>query len=99
MRYKPYKDLQSLFMHTHYEKNLLIDFVIELPIFTNLKGDNYNSILVIIDWLTKMGHYEPMKIIIDAFKLAEVILDVVVQYHGLPNSIVSDWSSVFTSKF
>ena len=31
--------------------------------------------------------------------LAEVILDVVVRHHGLPDSIVSDRGSLFTSKF
>ena len=46
-----------------------------------------------------MVHYEPVKITIDAQKLAEVILDVVVRHHGLPDSIVSDRGSLFTSKF
>lgn len=36
---------------------------------------------------------------INAPGLAEVILDVVVRHHGLPNSIVSDRGAVFTSKF
>lgn len=46
-----------------------------------------------------MIYYEPVKITINAFSLAKVIIDVVVQYYGLPNSIISDWSSVFTLKF
>ena len=46
-----------------------------------------------------MVHYEPVKITIDALGLAEVILDVVVWHHGLPDSIVSDRGSLFTSKF
>ncbi len=56
-------------------------------------------ILVIVDRLTKMVHYEPVKVTIDAPGLAEVILDVVVRHHGLPDSIVSDRGSVFTLKF
>lgn len=39
------------------------------------------------------------QITIDASGLAEVILDVVVRHHGLPDSIVSDRGSVYTSKF
>ena len=62
-------------------------------------GDSYNSILVIVDWLTKMVHYEPVKITIDAPGLAEVIINVVVRHHGLPDSIVTDRGSLFTSKF
>ena len=56
-------------------------------------------ILVIIDRLTKMVHYEPVKVTIDAPGLVEVILDVVVRHHGLPDSIVTDRGSLFTSKF
>ena len=76
-----------------------MDFVTGLPISTDWKEDNYDSILVIVDWLTKMVHYEPVKITIDAPGLAEVIIDVVVRHHDLPNSIVTDRGSLFTSKF
>ena len=55
-----------------------MDFVTGLPISTNWKGDSYDSILVIVDWLTKMVHYKPVKITIDSPGLAEVIIDVVV---------------------
>ena len=70
-----------------------------LPISTDWKSDSYDSILVIIDRLTKMMYYEPVKVTINASGLAEVILDVVVRYHGLPDSIVLDRGSLFTSKF
>ena len=76
-----------------------MNFVAGLPILTDWKGDNYDSILVIIDWLIKMVHYEPVKVTIDVPGLAEVIIDVVVRHHGLPNSIVTDRRSLFTSKF
>ena len=46
-----------------------------------------------------MVHYKPVKIIIDAPGLAEVIIDMVVCYHGLLDSIVTDKGSLFTSKF
>ena len=61
-----------------------------LLLFNDWKSDSYNLILVIIDRLTKMVHYEPVKIIIDTPRLAKVILDVVVRHHGLPDSIISD---------
>ena len=99
VRHKRYRDLQSLPVFTNRWKDLLIDFVTGLPISTNWKGESYDSILVIVDQLTKMVHYEPVKVTIDAFGVTEVIIDVVVRHHGLPNSIVSDQGSVFTSKF
>ena len=55
-----------------------MDFVTELPISTDWKGDSYDSILVIVNRLTKMVHYKPVKVTINAPGLAEVILDVVV---------------------
>ena len=70
-----------------------------LPLFADWKGDNYDLILVIVDYLTKMVHYEPVKIIIDVPRLAEVIIDVVVRHHGLPDPIISDRGAIFTSKF
>ena len=78
VRHKPYGDLQSLPIPTHRWKDLSMDFVTGLSISTDWKGDSYNSILVIVDRLTKMVHYEPVKVTIDAPGLAEVILDVVV---------------------
>ena len=44
-------------------------------------------------------HYEQVKVTIDASGLAKVILDMVVWYHGLLNSIVTDKGFFFTSKF
>ena len=76
-----------------------MDFVTGLPISINWKRDSYNSILVIVDWLTKMVHYELVKIIIDALRLAKIIIDVVVRYYDIPDSIVTDQGSLFTSKF
>ncbi len=79
-----------------------MDFVTGLPISTNWKDESYDPILVVVDRLTKIIHYEPVKVTIDALGLAEVIINVVVRdfrYHGLPDSIVSDRGSVFTSKF
>ena len=47
-------------------------------------------ILVIVDWLTKIVHYKSVKITINVLGLAEVIIDVVVCYYGVPESIVTD---------
>lgn len=76
-----------------------MDSVTGLPISTDWKGDSYDSILVIVDRLTKMIHYEPVKVTIDAPGLAEVILDVVVRHHHPSDSIVANRGSLFASKF
>ena len=76
-----------------------MDFITKLPLSYDWKGDSYNSIHVIVDRLTKMMHYEPVKVTIDAPGLVEVIIDVVVWHYGLPDSIVTNRGSLFTSKF
>ncbi len=76
-----------------------MDFVTRLPVSTNWKGETYDSILVIVNRFTKIVYYELVKVTINALGLAEVIIKVVLRHHGLPDSIVSDYGSVFTSKF
>ena len=46
-----------------------------------------------------MIYYKLVKITINALGLAEIIIDVVVYYHSFPNSIVTDKSSFFITKF
>ena len=96
---KPYGDLQFLAIPTHHWKDLLMDFVTSLIISTDWKEDSYDSILIIVDRLTKMVHYELVKVTIDAPGLAKVIINVVVRHHGFSDSIVSDRGLFFTSKF
>ena len=99
VRHKPYGDLQSLLVPTHRWKDLLMDFVTGLPLFADWKGNSYDLILVIVDHLIKMVHYEPVKVTIDAPELAEIIINVVIRHHGLPDFIISDQGAIFTSKF
>ena len=99
VRHRPYGDFQSLLILTHQWKDLSIDFVTRLPILVDWKRDNYDSIIVIIDQLIKMIYYKLVKVTINARELAKVILDVVVRHHRLPDLIVSDRGSLFTSKF
>ena len=76
-----------------------MDFIMGLPVLTDWKRDSYDSILVIVNRLTKMVHYKLVKVTIDAPGLAEVIINKVVRHHGLPNSIITNRGLLFTSKF
>ena len=51
---------------------------------------SYDSILVIVVWLTKMIHYKPVQITIDAPGLAKVLIDLAAQHHDLPDLIVNN---------
>lgn len=98
VRYKLYKKLQSLQLLTHHWKNLSIDFVEGFLVSKNWIGKTYNSTLVTVNQLTKIVHYEPFKVIINASWLAKVIIDVIVCHHNLLDSITSNQKLVFTSK-
>lgn len=43
--------------------------------------------------------YKPVNTIIDIADLAEVIINTIVRYRGLTESMISDRRSLFTSKF
>lgn len=43
-----------------------------------------------------MAYYNPDKTIIDLAGLVEVIIDLIIRYHGLLQSIISDGGSLFT---
>ena len=96
---KPYGDIQSLPVPTHRWKDLLMDFITGLPILTDWKGDSDDSILVIVDLLTKMIYYKLVKVTINTLGLAEVIINVGMRHHGLLDSIVTNRGLLFTSKF
>lgn len=57
-RHKTYGNLQSMPIPTHAWKNLSMDFVTGLAMSKDWKGTSYDSILVIVDRLTKIVHYE-----------------------------------------
>jgi transposase InsO family protein len=71
-----------------------MDFITDLPIVRAK-----NSILVVVDRLTKMAHFTPCSKSITAEETTQLILDKIVGLHGLPEEIVSDKGPRFASKF
>ena len=61
------------------------DFITKLPL-----AQGYSSILVVVDWLTKMVHFVPTTEKTSAEGLAKLFRDNVWKLHGLPKSIISD---------
>ena len=97
--YKPYGNFQLLPVPTHRWKDLSMDFVTGLPVSIDWKGDSYNSILVIVNQLTKMVHYKLVKITVNASGLVEIIIDVVVRHHRFLDLIVTNKGFLFNSNF
>ena len=88
--YKLYSNLQFLPVSTHYWKNLLIDFIMSLPILTEWKRNIYDSIFAIINWLTKMVYYKLIKVIMEALGFIKVSINIMIRYHSLSNLIITD---------
>ncbi|KAK1687113.1 hypothetical protein QYE76_047961 [Lolium multiflorum] len=72
-----------------------MDFITGLP--KSSKGND--SIWVVVDRLTKVAHFIPVKTTYQGPKLAELYISRIVTLHGTPKSIVSDRGSQFTSRF
>ena len=56
-------------------------------------------IWVVVDRLTKVAHFIPVKTTYTSAKLAKIYMTRIVCLHGVPRTIVSDRGTQFTSKF
>jgi hypothetical protein len=72
-----------------------MDFIVGLP----RTQARYNSIWVIVDRLTKVAHFIPVKMTYSGAKLAELYMSQIVCMHGVTKKIVWDRASQYTSKF
>ena len=63
------------------------------------KSNNFDYLLVITDQLTSQVHLVPTMMIITARGVVWLILKEVMRLHGIPESIVSDEDTKFTSIF
>jgi len=71
-----------------------MDYIISLP-----PSQGYSAILVIIDRFSKIVHFIPTTNEVDTPTIASLFLDHIYKLHRLPDDIVSDYGSTFTSKF
>ena len=74
---------------------IAMDFVFCLP----RTSSGFDSIWVIVDRLTKLAHFLPIKKTYTTDKLAKLYINRIVYLHGVPESIVSDRGVTFTSIF
>jgi transposase InsO family protein len=72
-----------------------MDFIVGLP----RTRTGYDSIWVVVDHLTKVVHFIPVKTTYNSAVLAELYMARIVSLHGVPKKIVSDIGTQFTSHF
>jgi hypothetical protein len=78
--------LQSLPIPTWKWEDLIMDFIVGLP--RTAKG--FDSIWVIVDRLTKIGHFLPVKTSYSVLTYAQVYIARILSLHGILKTIVSD---------
>ena len=93
-RHAPYGILQPLSIPQRAWQDISMDFVTSLP-----WSKGKNAILIVVCRLTKMCHLIPCRDMITAEELACLLTKYVARINGLPQSIVSDRGSIFTSRF
>nr|GEW79232.1 putative reverse transcriptase domain-containing protein [Tanacetum cinerariifolium] len=76
-------------------ENITMDFINKLP----RTSSGHDSILVIVDRLTKSAHFLAIREDYKTKKLARLYINEIVARHGVPVSIISDHDSYFTSRF
>lgn len=71
-----------------------MDFIEGLP-----KVQGVDTVMVVMDSLTKYAHFLPISHPYTVKEIAELFIQEVVRLHGFPSSIVSDRDKVFLSNF
>ncbi|KAM5344467.1 hypothetical protein ACJ41O_001495 [Fusarium nematophilum] len=77
-----------------------MDFITKLPLSEEpATGNFYDSILVIVDRLTKFSYFIPYRESTNAEEFAYLFYYNIARTHGLPSEIISDRGPPFMSKF
>ncbi|WMV37845.1 hypothetical protein MTR67_031230 [Solanum verrucosum] len=92
---KPRGLSQDISIPTWKWKELNMDFIVGLP----RTRRQYDSIWVIIDRMTKLVHFIPIKVSYSVEDYAKLYLKEIVRLHRVPLSIISDGGTQFTFQF
>ena len=91
---KEAKLLRPLPISTKSWKSISIDFMTHLP-----ESTGFDSIMVVVDRVSKMAHFVPMRDTATAQEVGQLYFDKVVKHHGVRKSIILDRDPKFTSCF
>jgi hypothetical protein len=87
--------LQPLLVPEWKWETISLDFITGLP-KTQKQND---SIMVVIDKLSKYAHFIPVKSTFKVINIAEIFMKEIFRLHGIPKMVISDRDIKFTSTF
>ena len=91
---KPAGLLQPLSIPCQVWDDITLDFIEGLSC-----SQGKNTILVVVDRLSKFAHFMPLAHPFSAKTVVERFVDGVVKLHGMPKTIISDRDPIFISKY
>ena len=94
--HKPFGLLNPLPVPLEPWHTVTMDFITDLPLSSTYGSTTWDSILVVVDKLTKMAHYIPVRKIMSVADFIEVFIQEVVKHHGVPEVLVTDRDKLFT---
>jgi hypothetical protein len=74
---------------------IMMDFITKLP----RSSKQHDSIMVIVDNLTKASHFVPVKSTYKASNIVDIYMREIAKLCGVPKTIVPDRDPKFTSNF
>ena len=86
--------LQPLQIPKSIWKHVSIDFILGLP-----RSTGYDTILMVVDRLSKYSHFILLKHHYTGRSIAEIFVKDIVCLHGIPKPILGDRDPLFMSKF
>jgi hypothetical protein len=91
---KPFGELLPLPIPEHTWDTTSVNFIVELP-----NSHGFDMTMVIVDSVTKRGHFIPTHTTVTTLGSARLYLQHVWKLHGLPRSMVSDRGPQFVAEF
>ena len=99
-RDKRYDEIKWLEVPEGPWKSVTMNFIVKLSSLKDSAWEvRFDSILMIVDWLTKYTMFILFRKSATASVLMYIILQKLVSNHGLSKKFITDWDKLFTSKF
>ena len=76
-------------------ESISMDFIVGFPKTQN----NFDSIMVVVDRLTRIAHFIPTVTTVTAYGVAELFMREIFKRYGIPREIISDKDRKFVSVF